>query len=303
MSASDLQFSRYRALVSHLAEQTLTAAAQLAPPPARVRGTSLAAVLPAARAVMAPDDAAVSALDGPMLLATLASERQWITLTGQQRPVYHPLAAHLVLRAVTRQRQTLNADQWAGVRTQVHALAAALEPGTPTRETLAVALWQHLARLEAAALTGDEPLRERAMHDVAALLAQSPAEGPLHSQAADDQLDHWTYRELSGLHALANLALHAPETRWWQVVHRVARFHVEHTQPDYTTYEPWAVHAFLRWPKLAVFAEQQLHDTQTNLHVTGDEASLLPALLLADAAAALRDPAFGAPRDDEADPA
>ncbi len=256
-------------------------------------------VLPMARWLMEHDRPTEAAADSA-IRQTLGDLQQahprLVTLTGQSRPVYWPLAVHLVLR-VCLQKGMGEAVGQEAVGGEVAALAGAFEPTPLSRETVALVLWEALCAMEASSLIDDAAMKRSAEQRVEQVLSQSSPTGALHVQQADDQLDHWTYRELSGLHALANLALHAHCETWWQAARRVAMFHLEHTQPDYTTYEPWAVHAFLHWPETMVFADQQLHDTETNLHLGGERVGLLPALLLADAVAALRDPAFGSMRE------
>jgi hypothetical protein len=125
-----------------------------------------------------------------------------------------------------------------------------------------------------------------------ALKSEASATGgdahPLCAYDPEESPDAWTYRELTGLHALANLALRRRNSNWSQCVQEVAAYHLEHTQPDFTTYEPWALFAFAWSQRTASFAEQQIHDAQTHLAGTaaGDaSAGIVPGLLLADAAA------------------
>ena len=268
------QFSRYRALLSQSAQSALEATAGAmgdAPSPG-----ALAVVVPVVRG-----ESAVKALG-----ALAHGPGRLTTLTGQSRPVYLPLAAHLARDALAKEKSR----QGGGEQADVARLAQMLESEAISRQTVSLVLWQSLCVMEAAALLDDRAMHDAAAARVDAVLADAPAAsdasgaGPLHAQRSEDQLDHWTYRELSGLHALANLAHHADRDDWWQAVHRIVLFHLEHTQPDYTTCEPWGVHAFLRWPETVVFADQQLHDTQTNMTLEGASAALLPALLLSDAA-------------------
>jgi len=109
-------------------------------------------------------------------------------------------------------------------------------------------------------------------------------DGALHALGRDDLLDAWTYRELMGLHALGWLAAHLARADWRDRALEVARFHQQHTQPDYTTYQPWGVAVFAQEADTAWFAEQQLHDTTTHLTLEGGPGALLPGLILADAA-------------------
>ncbi|MEM6853593.1 MAG: hypothetical protein AAF593_04205 [Planctomycetota bacterium] len=122
--------------------------------------------------------------------------------------------------------------------------------------------------------------------------------GPLHTQTTDDAPDHWTYRELVGLHALHALVELTDQRDdlpsqpgWRQRVIEITDYHQYRTQPDYTTYQPWGLAAFLSNPNTVMFAEQQLHDTQSHLQIEGGVGALLPALLLADAYRSLADAA------------
>lgn len=98
------------------------------------------------------------------------------------------------------------------------------------------------------------------------LLGEIEKEGGRHGElwpiGPDESLDAWTYRELAGLHAVETMARAWPDRGLWGWVDRVAAYHVENTQPDNITGQPWAVAAFARSLEGAMFAEQQLHDAE-----------------------------------------
>ena len=110
---------------------------------------------------------------------------------------------------------------------------------------------------------------------------------PLAPLGLNDLIDSWTYYELVGLHGLHLCNLIEPGDALSQSIHSATRYHLGHTQPDYTTYQPWALAAFSSDTHTAVFAEQQLHDVATHLSIEGPGGAVLPALLLADNAAAM----------------
>ncbi len=110
-----------------------------------------------------------------------------------------------------------------------------------------------------------------------------PGEGALHVQDVDDGLDHWTYCELVALHAWDALTRRHGSQAGRDRVAAAARFHQGHTQPDYTTYQPWALAAFLEADDTAAFAEQQLHDVRHHLAIEGGAGAVVVALLLSDA--------------------
>ena len=111
--------------------------------------------------------------------------------------------------------------------------------------------------------------------------------GPLHEQGPDDAPDFWTYQELTALHAWDALAEWFEDPRGRDRVAAAARWHMGHTQPDYTTYQPWALAAFGRRDETRGFAEQQMHDAETHLNLAGGAGSVVAGLLLADAWALL----------------
>lgn len=289
------QFSRYESLVLQEAARALELARQAAQ--AGGSRSGLAEALPAARVLLGRPvqrEEVQPLLAGLTQWARLAGEAgaeppRLATLTGQSRPVYFPLAVHLFLRAVeVIGSQLTPADRDAAqqaARGLGRAMVAALEsPQDP--QQLALTLWQALVATEAAVLAGDST--PGAALAAVERIVQASSTGPLHTMDPDDLLDAWTYHELAGLHALDRLAQRTGRADWRGCVEQAAHYHLEHTQPDYTTYEPWAVHVFLRWPQTAMFADQQLHDVATNLGLSGPQAALMPALLLADAADALR---------------
>ena len=110
---------------------------------------------------------------------------------------------------------------------------------------------------------------------------------PLHAQELSDAPESWTFRELVAIHGtMGVVSLGAGGL--WPAVAAAARHQQAVTQPDYTTYQPWALAAFLREPSTRPFAEQQLHDVQTHLAVEGGGGALVAGLLLADTWCQLR---------------
>ncbi len=209
---------------------------------------------------------------------------------GQRRAVYHPLVLHLHLVAFEKVYESMSASMWSACE---DAIADAVGPARsvedyadapPPHDEVDLVLWRSLCLLEQAALLSrdvDVELVDSVVH--AALSDAGPA-GSLHRYDSDESPDAWTYRELTGLHALANLAVRRRNPAWARRVQEVASYHLENTQPDYTTYEPWAVFAFAWSPQTAMFADQQLHDVQTHLASAEGGVTVMPALLLTDAA-------------------
>lgn len=224
---------------------------------------------------------------------------------GHSRDVYYPLAAHLLLAAFRRCYESLPGEAW-GVCEQ--CMPALVEPlrlveqwadTPPPPDRVALALWCALGLAEHGQLAArdvDVELADAVVHQV---IGPADLGSPLHPRREGESLDAWTWRELTGLHALANLALIRRNQTWAGRVEQVALYHQDNTQPDNVTAHPWALFAFLWSPHTRPLAEQQLHDVSTIL-AAGEHAtpaayadtprspgSLLAGLLLADAADAL----------------
>lgn len=257
MQSNGHDLSRYAGLVQELARHAFEIVEDGSPHRPRTGETrySLIEMLPTAYALISGESQKTEPppTDQP---CTFVDGR------GHSRPVYRYLAAYL------HHRKT-------GEPPPPVTLAAG--------DDVALRLWSHWHRL--ASGRGDLEAIDR--------IVESHA-GSLHGQSSADPPDHWTYRELTGLHAL-NAMVEFSEShadvparpRWRQRVLEVTDYHQHHTQPDYTTYQPWALAAFLSNPDTIMFAEQQLHDVQTHLRIEGGAGALLPALLLADASVSI----------------
>jgi len=163
----------------------------------------------------------------------------------------------------------------------------------------AFATWRgHVAasRSDAAATSGsDDALWDMlangagAPDRLGALLGASDATGPIHPARGGTSLEVWTERELSAMHALLWLG-RSIDSCWIDRAFSAARWHVQETQPDNATNRPWAVHLFLLLGlrdddhEARLYAETLL----SNCQVAGGRPDLLSALILADAADALR---------------
>ncbi|MCC7145615.1 MAG: hypothetical protein IT443_04145 [Phycisphaeraceae bacterium] len=98
-----------------------------------------------------------------------------------------------------------------------------------------------------------------------------------------ESLDAWCYRELLSLHALFNLWAIDQNAAWLNRIESACLYHLENTEPDNVTTQPWALGAFLLSAHTAEFAGRQLH----NCLAQGDPSGP-SALLLTDVVARLR---------------
>ena len=265
----------YAQLIEQLARQALAVAADAAPHRARQgeKRWPMADALPAARVLVGADQAS----DRQALAGAAQSLRDAIADPngkvadgfGHHRPVYALLAIHLLSTAskLASDAQALDTARQAAEALMLHPDAADTDPR--------LGVWRRLVARQHG-ITHAEPMP---------LAADLPA--PLAPLGLDDLIDAWTYRELVGLHALHLCALVEKNDALQAQVRSAAEYHLGHTQPDYTTYQPWALAAFADDPHTAVFAEQQLHDVATHLSIEGPGSAVLPALLLSDASAAM----------------
>lgn len=222
---------------------------------------------------------------------------------GHSRDVYHPFAVHLSLAAYIKHYETMPVDLWGHCEQAVPEAIAPMRmieqftDATPPLPMIPMVLWQALCVAEQAHIFGRDADMELIDSVVSAATSEPGRDGSLHAYSPQETLDTWTYRELVGVHALANLALLRRNNEWSKRVEQIAVYHLENTQPDNVTNQPWGVFAFLWSPKTRSFAEQQIHDATTqaaggrgtSVSGTGGQAGLQPiaAMLLADAIRAL----------------
>lgn len=294
MPAMGEKFNEYLPLVRDLARRALDLA-ERATQRVHGGGKPLTLALPAARALVERREIDPAALQ-PGLMALTESGgpgnwSRWDDAIGFSRPIYHPLVLHLHRRVAELHH--------GNERLHLSATAASVvlpSLGENDRSDLAISLWKIVCKIEL--VGGWPPPLERDVELLQRFLStEDGRDGSLHAQHHDDLLDAWTYRELAGLHALWRLALLMRERSGSadagtagtceRRAHEAALFHVAHTQPDYTTYQPWALPAFLAFDDTRHFGEQQLHDVETHLAIDGPDGAVVPALLLADAVDAM----------------
>lgn len=261
---------------------------------------------------------------------------------GHRRDVYWPLVLHVYLSAFARRYETLPSRLWSACEeTLSHAVQPlrwidAYTESPPPAYLYDQVLWHALCLCEQSLLTGRDADVEWLDAVVHQIIHRPGLDGCLHpnepprpvmdqssgtedltdkvkvaserlargstAAASEANEDAWVYRELCGLHALANLALLRRHQAWAQRVEQVASYHLQHTQPDHVTSQPWALFAFIWSPKTRLFADQQIHDATASAATTGvgrsASLSVVSGLLLADAAASLST-FFTANPDDE----
>lgn len=246
-------FNAYRKIVTDLVQQ------------AQDRGTattSLNAFLTVAKLMIDDDPKAHQTLiDGIRDLATGKP------IDGlDKRPVYPLLAMHVHLAAFGKRYLVLPDTIWETAAADFEKLAAPLreiaqyQDTAPLHMTAEIVLWQAWCLLQIGSLRHVDDDIELARAVINCIVVRDVPDNPLTVQDPEESLDGWTYRELVGLHALANAALHDRNETWADRVEQIAQYHLYNTQPDHCTSEPWGLFGFLWSEQTRMFGMQQIHD-------------------------------------------
>jgi len=300
------EFSQYQEMLSRLAARALGAgdlAGKHSHEGAEGTPMSVSLAVPAARLLLGDDHTLYPALAkgiqrlaqvGQTAIKAGGSGPPVIDEAGHSREIYGALVLYLHLAAFSQRYETLPSDLWGICEDRLpEAVAPArwiegLTGTPPDPPKVSMALWAALCLLRHAMLAGrdvDVELAEAVVHQIINRPGPGGSLHPLEDPASNSgtaSIDTWTYHELCGLHALASLAVIRRHAAWAKRVEQVAMYHLEHTQPDHTTTQPWGVFAFLWSPKTRSFGEQQIHDATA--HSGGLGLGTIAGMLLADAA-------------------
>lgn len=191
---------------------------------------------------------------------------------GSRRPVFTYLTLHLLANHLPE--QTLAA---AGLRDLMHEQAKHwLRPVQP--EFMTQLLWARvwLLDLPTSDVTSLPPLPS---------IPVAGGQQSVRQMTADESLDGYIFDELASLQALAHLVVRSK--RFPEDLGRLpsaCRYHLENTQPDNVTNQPWGLAAFMLLPETESFAQQQVHDCLTfaSQQQFSPAATITSLLLLAD---------------------
>lgn len=187
---------------------------------------------------------------------------------GHDRPLYKPFLAYALARSDGTVPAILGdvGAEWDGPATAA------------VGDRVAAAAWGSLAKLAMGTAADAGPLAT-----IQRLVGGQQANGAFLLAGRGDNLESLWFHELAILHAVASFAVQAREPGLWPAVARAVRYHVEETQPDHATNQPWGVTAFLLEPDGWPLADSMLHAASTHAAVERDASQGLTLMLLADA--------------------
>lgn len=214
-----------------------------------------------------------------MIASTLAGDpRNGATDTGgHQRAHYGPLivrvAAHLIPTVA-------NLDRWYEYFRNDLFQHASTEGPLPACDGAQVCLraWQALAVWTVDRARGAPSSHSTKLLD--GLIKRQTLSGTLLTPARSDNPETWWYHELVLLHALASYAIESDDPGALRAVERAAVFHLNETQPDHATSQPWGLHAFALFQETSILVDQMLHAASILRTGGGDTVSFV---LLTDA--------------------
>ncbi|HAI10324.1 MAG TPA: hypothetical protein DCM28_01380 [Phycisphaerales bacterium] len=253
---TDTDFNAYRKIVMDLIQQAPQSSQQTA---------DLDALMVVSKLMIQDDPSAYQTLiDG---IGNLATSKPIEGL--DKRPVYPLLAMHVHLSAFGKRYLTLPDTIWEHAAADFEKLANPLRVAiSPYKETppsyldTAITLWQAYCLLQIGSLRHADDDIILAREVIEQIVTREVPDHPLTEQDIDQTLDDWTYRELTGIHALAGAALHDRNETWADRVEKVAEHHLYNTQPDHCTSEPWGLFGFLWSQQTRMFGMQQIHDVK-----------------------------------------
>jgi hypothetical protein len=213
--------------------------------------------------------------------------------SGHHRPVYRPMLVFSWLCAYQLFYESLprgELGRWEeGLRPWCDLLEAELTqiswPAGPIPagrgSSAAEAAWMALALHVAGKIYIRDAWTDLAADTFGKIVrAQTDTGAFLTTTASDNPETHW-YHELVILHASASYAVRAGDPTVGSAVARNTLFHLNETQPDHATNQPWALFAFAWNSATRMIADDLLHNA--SVLSQRDAASGISLILLADA--------------------
>jgi hypothetical protein len=213
---------------------------------------------------------------------------------SHHRPVYEPLLIYAALSTFRLCYETLPRELFGlweeSLRTHGDHLERRLgdlvfNPSAADGAQTAEAAWIALCLQIAGRLYIRDAWTDLAGDFFGKLTQSQQSSGAFLSTTASDNPETAWYHELTVLHAAASFAVQAENRSAAAAVKRATAFHLNETQPDHASAQPWGLFAFLWNPPTLPLADQLLHAAQTQ-HPGG--VSGLTQVLLADSLQCLR---------------
>jgi hypothetical protein len=214
--------------------------------------------------------------------------------SGHHRPVYRAMLVFAWLSAYQLYYETLPRTEFGrweeGLRPWCDLLEAELTqiawPAGPMPagrgSSAAEAAWMALALHVAGKIYIRDAWKDLAADTFGKITRAQAASGAfLTATGSDNPETHW-YHELVILHAAASYAVRAEDRIVASAVARNTLFHLNETQPDHATTQPWALFAFAWNNATRILADDLLHNA-TVLAQSAAQASGVSLILLADA--------------------
>lgn len=224
------------------------------------------------------------------MTAPLARYRQMIGAMIRPTPPDAPQPRRAIDQLLLRYAPLLSPtspEHAAALESWSHVTPPAVPDSFPARDgsQLILTCWSALALFHVGNVLLDTRFWEAGDRTFGRLIDRQRPSGALLETTASDNPETTWYHELILLHAATSWALYRPGCeRLLPSIRRAARYHIEETQPDHATTQPWSLNAFLLSPDTHPLADQVLHTLHTQ-HPAG--VSGVPAVLLADTLLAL----------------
>jgi len=213
---------------------------------------------------------------------------------GHQRSVYRPLLVYAWLIAFKLQYEKLSRETFGRWEESLRLWCDGLEASLQTPlgaevipasagATVAEAAWTALALDVAGRLFIRDAWTDLAADAFGRISRLQQASGAFLAATESDNPETTWYHELQILHAAASYAVQVEDRVVAAAVARAAQFHLNETQPDHATAQPWGLFAFIWNDATRPLADQLLH--AVTLQEQPDGVSLI---LLADSLYCLR---------------
>jgi hypothetical protein len=251
------------------------------------------------RVLIEPKSADLSPADRVIELASSdrLSSIPIVDRADHHRPVYTGLLIYSLLQTYRIAYETLSAanfGRWEeGLRPWCDMLESELtnidwpDDGMPGSRgaNASEAVWMALALFVAGKVFVRDAWTDLASDTFGKLMrGESNRQTFLIASPSDNPETLW-YHELTILHAAASYAVQSEDRTVATGVARKTLFHLNETQPDHATSQPWGLFAFIWNPQTRMLADQLLHATSVQHPESSDGVSLM---LLADALYCLR---------------